>query len=295
MTDTVKTVPEPVPERAATPLWRLGLRSRGARIGTAVLGFWLVIAVIGGWIAPYGIYDDPASESLAPPSAAFWLGSDVHYRDTLSLLLHGARLTIGLSLISTLLAYLVGVTLGFAAACGPRWLDTLLSRLNDALLSLPTMMVGLVVIAALGSDLVVMIAVTGLIYATGVFRIARALAMDIQVMEFVQVARARGEGLGWIITREIWPNAWMPLLTDFGLRLVFAILFISALSFLGLGVQPPQVDWGSMVRENLVGIHRAAPALLAPTVAIASLTVAINLIVDDLSAKEDKDVFRELR
>lgn len=278
--------PGPAPKRPALSL--------GARIGVGVLAFWVAIAIVGPWIAPYGVYDDPADESLAPPSAEFWLGSDVQYRDTLSLILHGARLTIGLSVLSTGLAYVVGVTLGFAAATGGPWLDSVLSRLNDAFLSLPTMMTGLVVIAALGSDIPVLVGTTGLIYATGVFRIARALASDIQVMDFVQSARARGEGLGWIIAREIWPNAWMPLLTDFGLRLVFAILFISALSFLGLGVQPPQVDWGSMVRENLVGIFRSAPALLAPAAAIASLTIAINLIVDDLSAKQSKDLLKDL-
>ena len=260
-------------------------------ISIAIVAFWLFIAVAGPWIAPYGIYDDPAGDSLAPPSAEFWLGSDIYYRDTFSLILHGARLTIGLSLLSTLLAYAVGVTLGFAAAAGGGWLDTALSRVNDALLSLPTMMTGLVIIAALGSDLTVLIGTAGLIYATGVFRVARALAIDIQLTDFVEAARARGERLGWIMAREIWPNAWMPLLTDFGLRLVFALLFISSLSFIGLGVQPPQVDWGSMVRDNLVGISRAAPALLAPAAAIATLTIAINLIVDDLSARSGRDRF----
>jgi peptide/nickel transport system permease protein len=266
-----------------------------AKISVAVLVFWIAMAIFGPVIAPFSVYDDPASESLAPPSGQFWLGSDVQYRDTLSLLLHGARIAIGSSLLSAIVAYVVGIPLGFAAAVGGSKLDMVLCRINDAFLSLPTMMTGLVVIAALGSGLPVLIATTGLIYATGVFRVARSIAINVRTMDFVEAAQARGERLPWIIAREIWPNAWMPLLTDFGLRLVFAILFISALSFLGLGVQPPQVDWGSMVRENLVGLSRAAPALLAPAVAIASLTIAINLIVDDVSARESEDLLASLR
>lgn len=284
--------PRPRPDKILT-VRRAGF-SVGAKIGIAVLTFWLVVAIIGPWIAPYGIYDDPANDSLSPPTPEFWLGSDVNYRDTLSLILHGARLTIGISLLSTIVAYIFGVTLGFAAATGGPWLDAILSRINDTFLSLPTIMVGLVVIAALGSSTPVLIATAGLIYSTGVFRVARALAVDIQVMDFIEAARARGEGMAWIITREIWPNAWMPLLTDFGLRLVFAILFISSLSFLGLGVQPPQVDWGSMVRENLIGLSRWAPALLAPTLAIASLTIAINLVVDDISGRKSQAMIGDI-
>jgi peptide/nickel transport system permease protein len=284
--------PPPRPDKILTAR-RAGL-SVGAKIGIVVLTFWLAIAVIGPWIAPYGIYDDPANESLSPPTAEFWLGSDVNYRDTFSLILHGARLTIGISLLSTIVAYIFGVTFGFAAATGGPWVDAILSRINDTFLSLPTIMVGLVVIAALGSGVPVLIATAGLIYSTGIFRVARALASDIQVMDFIEAARARGEGMAWIITREIWPNAWMPLLTDFGLRLVFAILFISSLSFLGLGVQPPQVDWGSMVRENLIGLSRWSPALLAPTLAIASLTIAINLVVDDISGRKSQAMIGDI-
>ena len=269
--------------------------SLGAKIGLAIVIFWCVIAVIGPWIAPYEVYDDPGHEELAPISAEFPLGTDAYYRDVLSLILHGARLTISLSLASTLLAYAIGVVFGFAAAIAGGWLDTVLSRVNDSFLSLPTIMTGLVVIAALGPSIPVLIGATGVIYATGVYRIARALALNIQAMDFVEAARNRGEGLWWIIRREIWPNAWLPLLTDFGLKLVFAILFISALSFLGLGVQPPQVDWGSMVRENLVGLQRAAPALFAPAFAIATLTIAVNLVVDDLSAQQGKEIMSSMQ
>lgn len=276
------------------PRRRLDL-SLSARIGLAIVVFWCIVALIGPWIAPYEVYADPGHEELAPISAEFPLGTDAYYRDVLSLILHGARLTILLSLASTLLAYAIGVVFGFAAAIAGGWLDTVLSRVNDSFLSLPTIMTALVVIAALGPSIPVLIGATGVIYATGVYRIARALALNIQAMDFVEAARNRGEGLWWIISREIWPNAWLPLLTDFGLKLVFAILFISALSFLGLGVQPPQVDWGSMVRENLVGLQRAAPALFAPAFAIATLTIAVNLVVDDMSAKQGKETMGSMK
>ena len=281
----------------APPRRRLQLSWSG-KLGVCVVVFWAVIVAIGPTISPYheaDILDEalfivPGSDELypetdfQPPGRVVWLGSDYLGRDTLSRTLFGARTTIGISLASTLLAYLVGVTLGIAAAVGGVVLDSALSRINDAFLSMPTIMLALVVIAAIGSTIPILILLTGLIYATSVFRIARALGLDVMVSDFVEAARVRGEGLWWIITREILPNVAMPMATDFGLRFVYVILFISSLSFLGLGVQPPQSDWGSMVRENLSGLPYGSIAPLVPALAIATLTIAINLIVDDISA-----------
>ncbi len=269
------------------------------KLGVAVVAFWLLIVLIGPSVAPYD-ESDILDESLfivegsdelypdtdfQPPSAIVLLGSDYLGRDILSRTLYGARTTIGISLISTLFAYIVGVTLGIAAAVGSHRLDTMLSRVNDAFLSMPTIMLGLVVIAAIGSSIPILIMLTGLIYATSVFRIARALGLDVMVADFVEAARVRGEGLSWIIFQEVLPNVAMPLATDFGLRFVYVILFISSLSFLGLGVQPPQSDWGSMVRENLSGLPYGSFAPLIPALAIATLTIAVNMVVDDLSAQ----------
>ena len=148
-------------------------------------------------------------------------------------------------------------------------------------------MLGLVVVAAVGSTIPILIVTAGLIYASVVYRLARAIGMEILVMDYVEVAKVRGENLWWIVTREIWPNAAMPMISDFGLRLIYVILFIASLSFLGLGVQPPMADWGSMVRENLGAFQSyegSLSALLSPAIAIATLTVGINLIVDDVSA-----------
>ena len=281
----------------APPRRKLKLSWTG-KVGIGVVVFWMIIVFIGPSISPYheadildealfivpGSDDPYPATDFQPPSKVAWLGTDYLGRDTLSRTLYGARTTIGISLASTLLAYIVGITLGIAAAVGGIILDSVLSRINDAFLSIPSIMMALVVIAAIGSTIPILIILTGLIYASTVFRIARSLGLDVMVSDFVEAARVRGEGLWWIITREILPNVAMPMATDFGLRFVYVILFISSLSFLGLGVQPPASDWGSMVRESLGGLPYGAIAPLVPAVAIATLTIAINLIVDDVSA-----------
>lgn len=254
------------------------------KTSVAIVAIWVIIAFVGPYIAPFHEADMIADDSFLPADSQLWLGSDYIGRDTFSRILWGARTTIGISFVSTLAAYFVGITLGIAAAVKGGWTDTALSRVNDAILSLPTIMLGLIVIAALGSSIPILILTAGLIYAASVYRIARALGQDIMVADFVECARARGEGVWWVITREVLPNAAMPLATDFGLRLVFVILFISSLSFLGLGVQPPMSDWGSMVRENLQGLGYGSYAAIWPALAIATLTIAVNLIVDDISA-----------
>jgi peptide/nickel transport system permease protein len=188
----------------------------------------------------------------------------------------------------------MGITLGILAAVKGGWIDMGISRVNDAILALPTIMLGLIVIAALGSSIPILIGTAAVIYATSVFRIARALGQDIMVQDYVEAAATRGEGIWWIIRAEVLPNAAMPLATDFGLRLVFVVLFISSLSFLGLGVQPPASDWGSMVRENLQGLTYGSYAAIWPALAIASFTIAINLIVDDISAKSGGSLAKKM-
>ena len=284
-------LPDAPPKRKVKLSWP-------GKIGIAVVIFWAIIVAIGPTIAPYheaDILDEelfivPGSDEMypdtdfQPPSKIVYLGSDYLGRDTLSRILFGARTTIGISFIATLLAYLLGVTLGIASAVGSRFLDMSLSRVNDALLSIPSIMFALVMIAALGSTIPLLILLTGVIYATSVFRIARSLGQEVMVSDFVEAAKVRGEGLWWVITREILPNIAMPLATDFGLRFVWVILFVSSLSFLGLGVQPPMSDWGSMVKENLPGLVYGSVAPLMPALAIATLTISVNMIVDDISA-----------
>ena len=276
--DKFDELPDAPPKRRIKLTW-LG------KLSVAIVAFWVVIAVIGPFIAPYHEMDMEGDDSFLDAYDNFYLGTDHLGRDTLSRILWGARMTIGISLAATLLAYMIGITLGIAAAVKGGWFDMVVSRLNDAVLALPSIMFGLIAIAAFGSSIPILITIAAIIYASSVFRIARALGQDIMVQDFVEAAKARGEGIWWIIKSEVLPNAAMPLATDFGLRLVFVVLFISSLSFLGLGVQPPQADWGSMVRENLQGLTYESYAAIWPAFAIASFTIAINLIVDDVSAK----------
>ena len=251
-----------------------------ARIGITIVAFWLLVAAFGPALAPYGESEILTDVSFAAPGEVGLLGSDYLGRDVLTRVLYGARMTMMLALITTLLSFAVGVSLGFTAAVSAGWVDGVLSRINDSIMAFPSIILALMVIASLGSSLHIIVLTVALIDATRVFRVSRALAMDVSVMDFVEVARARGEGIWWIARREIFPNTMGPLAAEFGIRFTYAILFISALSFLGLGVQPPTADWGVMVRENLQGLLFGSAAALMPAASVASLTVGINLLVD---------------
>jgi peptide/nickel transport system permease protein len=291
--DSFAELPDAPPKRKFRLSWM-------GYCASAVVAFWLIICLIGPSIAPFHEMDMEGDDSFLDAYTSeegygtFYLGTDYLGRDTLSRVLFGARNTIGISLAATLLAYLMGITLGILAAVKGGWIDMGISRVNDAILALPTIMLGLIVIAALGSSIPILIGTASVIYATSVFRIARALGQDIMVQDFVEAAQIRGEGIWWIIRAEVLPNAAMPLATDFGLRLVFVVLFISSLSFLGLGVQPPASDWGSMVRENLQGLTYGSWAAIWPALAIATFTISINLIVDDISAKSGGSLAKKM-
>ena len=289
--DSFAELPDAPPKRKIKLTWV-------GKVSAGVVAFWLIMCIIGPSIAPFHEMDMDGDDSFLDAHTneygTFYLGTDYLGRDTLSRVIYGARNTIGISLAATLIAYLMGITLGILAAVKGGWIDMGISRVNDAILALPTIMLGLIVIAALGSSIPILIGTAAVIYATSVFRIARALGQDIMVLDFVEAAKACGEGVWWIIKSEVLPNAAMPLATDFGLRLVFVVLFISSLSFLGLGVQPPASDWGSMVRENLQGLTYGSYAAIWPACAIASFTIAINLIVDDISAKSGGSLAKKM-
>ena len=270
-------VPRDDPAEDGTPRARL---TPSAWVGLLILVFWLAVALLGPAFAPHGETEILSDRSFAPAGEVGLLGSDYLGRDVFSRVLYGARMTMGLALVTTLISLGAGVVLGFSAAVRGGLTDGVLSRINDAIMAFPAIILALMVITALGTSLVIVVLTVALIDATRVYRIARALAMDISVMDFVEVARARGESLWWITRREILPNALGPLAAEFGIRFTFAILFISALSFLGLGVQPPAADWGVMVRENLQGLLFGSAAALLPAASVASLTVGVNLLVD---------------
>ena len=265
-----------------------------AWFGIIICAVFLFIAIFGASLAPYSESDFVSETSFMSPCKSFLLGTDYIGRDILSRLLVGTRLTLGMALLATLFASTVGSIFGILAAVKGGWVDTILSRCDDALMSIPGILAGLIAIAALGSSIPVLIIVTGLVKATSVYRLARALGMDIKVMDYIEVARARGEGLWWVLRHEIFPNVAIPLIVDFGIRLSFAIRFIASLSFLGLGVQPPHADWGSMVRENMVGLSGMSMAPIFPALTIAVLTIALNLIVDDYVARSGQEVTRRI-
>jgi peptide/nickel transport system permease protein len=208
------------------------------------------------------------------------LGTDHLGRDVLTRLIYGARHTILLALGVTSLAFFLGIVFGFLAAILGGWVNQLLSRIVDALMAFPTLIFALVCLSVLGTSVPVLVSVCAVPAATRVYRISRALAMDINVLDYVTVARIRGEKLIWVMSREILPNTLAPLAAEFGLRFCFVFLFISSLSFLGLGLQPPMADWGGMVRENAGAITYGIFIPLIPAAAIAQLTVAINVVVD---------------
>lgn len=262
----------------------MNLRSlpMAGRIAATVVAFWLLIAIFGPWLAPHGVGAMISAEVYDPISRQFPLGSDFLGRDMLSRMLHGARFSIGLALAAAVLASGTGIALALVAAVGGRTVDELLSRAMDTMISVPSKIFALVMIAAFGSSVPLLLLSAGITYVPGAFRIARALATQIAAMDYVQSARARGESRFAIAWREILPNMRGPMLADFGMRFVFIVLLLAGLSFLGLGVQPPDADLGSLVRENLSGLSEAAPAVLAPALAIASITIAVNLLIDSL-------------
>ncbi len=264
-------------------------------IGLAVVTFWLLIAVLGPLIAPHGVGAIVADDAFAPMSAQFSLGSDYLGRDVLSRILYGARYTVGLALAAALLASTAGTSLGLFAAVSGRWIDEVASRLLDALTCIPSKIFALVMVAAFGSSVPLLLLTAALSYLPGAYRISRSLAVNLNQMEYVQVARARGEGRIHIACIEILPNMIHPMLTDFGLRFVFVVLLLSGLSFLGLGVQPPAADLGSLVRENISGLADGAPAVIMPALAIATLTIGVNLVIDSLPGRTSRIAAGALR
>ena len=251
-----------------------------AWVSIFIIVFWVVVAVFAPILAPFDQADMVSFESFKVVDEASFLGTDYLGRDVLSRIIYGARMTLGLALIATLISFTTGIVLGFVAAISPGWIDQVFSRTVDAIMAFPSIMLALIIIGGVGTSLPVVILTVALIDATRVFRLSRALALDASVMDYVSVARARGEGVNWIMLHEILPNTITPLAAEFGVRYTFAILFISSLSFLGLGVQPPGADWGVMVKENLQGLLYGAPAALIPAACIGTISVAVNLLVD---------------
>ncbi len=273
--------------RTATQRAWLALKKApfSAWFGMIVIAAYGFVAIFAPLIAPYGesqVFPAP----FAPWGGEHVFGTDQIGRDVLTRLIYGARNTIGIALATTLLAFVIGGGLGLVAAINRRWLDQLLSRFVDILMAIPSLIFALMLLSIFGSTITSLVIIIAVLDSTRVFRLTRAVAMNVVVMDYVEAARLRGEGLGWIMRREILPNIMPPLVAEFGLRFCFVFLTIAALSFLGVGIQPPTADWGSMVRDNASLIQfaqydiTAALTPLLPAAAIALLTVAVNFVVD---------------
>jgi len=250
-----------------------------AKLGVIVIFGYVVVAVFAPALAPY------KETAIVGASYELWsdeflLGTDNIGRDMLTRLIYGARNTIGIAFVTVSLAFLVGGVMGMLAAILGGWYDMVISRVVDILMAIPSLVFALLLLTVFGTSIPSLVIIIALLDSTRIFRISRSAAMNVVVMEFVEAARLRGEGMAWVIRKEVLPNIMAPLLAEFGLRFCFVFLFIAALSFLGLGIQPPLADWGSMVRENATLINYNDITPLLPAVAIAGLTVAVNFVVD---------------
>lgn len=274
-----------------------------ASFGLLVIIIYVIVAVFAPFIAPYGqdeIIQGVAANIVAGGDPAlggnpdFPLGTDQIGRDILSRLIYGAQNTVGIAFITTVLAFLLGGTFGFLAAVVGGWLDQVLSRMVDVLMAIPSLIFALLLmtIASVWANqwgiplTYFMVVIIAVIDSTRVYRLARAVGQNIVVMDYIEAAKLRGEGMGYLVFKEILPNATAPLLAEFGLRFCFVFLTIAALSFLGVGIQPPLADWGTMVRDlaGFINFAQFAPqASVTPLLAagaIALLTVAVNFVVD---------------
>ncbi|MCE2485149.1 MAG: ABC transporter permease [Desulfurellaceae bacterium] len=268
-----------------TVLRTFGRAPLSARLGLGLIAVYLGAALLAPLLAPYG-ETEVVGDVWEVSSRSALLGTDQLGRDLLSRLLYGARNTVGVALVATLLAFGVGVVGGSAAALIGGWVDSLLNWLVEVLLALPSLIFALLLLSVLSPSVTTVVLVSALLSATRVFRLSRALALDMTVVEFVELARLRGEGWWWVVRSEIVPNTYGPLLAELGLRFCFVFLFISSLSFLGLGMQPPTADWGSMVRDNAGAMPFGLAAPFFPAAAIGLLTIAVNLVVDWLAQTE---------
>ncbi len=265
---------------AGQSAWRMLKKAPiSAWFGMIVILIYAFVALFAPIIAPYG-EGEVLGDAYLPWTAAHPVGTDQLGRDMLTRLIYGARNTIGIAFVTVLLSFMIGGSLGIMAAIFRGWLDQVTGRLVDALMSIPQLIFALVLLSIAGPSALSIIVIIAVLDSTRVFRLSRAVAMNIVVMDYVEAARLRGENTGWIMRKEILPNILPTMITEFGLRFCFVFLTISALSFLGLGIQPPTADWGSMVRENATLINYGNITPLLPAGAIALLTVAVNFVVD---------------
>lgn len=250
-----------------------------AAFGMFVVFTYAIAGIFAPWIAPFG-EAEVISSAFAPADENMLLGADQLGRDMFSRIVYGSRNSVGLALTATIAAFVLGAGAGLLAATKGGWFDQFMGRLADVIMSIPSLIFALLMLSIFGPTTPVIISAVAIIYAPRVFRLTRAVAGNVVVMDYIEAAKLRGEGTWYLIRKEILPNSKAPLIAEFGLEFCFVFLLVAGLSFLGLGIQPPTADWGSMVRENATLISFGEITPLIPAAAIALLTVAVNFVVD---------------
>jgi len=262
--------------------FKLALRTPAGRIGLPIVLLYVILALIGPLLAPYPATDFHVENQLESPTAQFWLGTDQYGRDILSRVMSGARSIIGISVAGAVLGIFLGTLVGMSSGYKGGKTDEVVMRIMDGLMSFPSLLMALLILTSLGASGFNIILTIGIVFIAPVSRVMRSITLSLKTQEFVQSARMRGENQIYIIFREILPNAIPVLIVEGSVRLSYAILMASSLGFLGLGVQPPSPDWGLMISESRRFLVHAPWVALAPSAAVASLVIGVNLLTDGI-------------
>ncbi|MDZ4737737.1 MAG: ABC transporter permease [Rhodospirillaceae bacterium] len=272
----------PLGNTVAQPAWRRPALRGKLLVGGALLGIIVLLALFAPIVAPFPPEELHVADRFQAPNAIYLAGTDELGRDVLSRTLYGSRLSLFLGLAATFIAMLIGIPLGLLAGYSRGWLDELIMRLLDVMMSFPPIILILLVLAVMTPNLAKTALVVGLLYVPAVARLARSVTLSIAAEDFIQAARARGESRLYILFREIMPNAWPPLVVDASLRVSFAILLAAVLSFLGFGVQPPQADWGLMISQSRSFLQISPWIALTPGIVMCLTVVSLSLLGDGL-------------
>ncbi|MCV7202241.1 ABC transporter permease [Mycolicibacterium peregrinum] len=262
--------------------WRLLLSNPVTAISAAVLLAVLIVAVAASWIAPYGINDIDVPSALQGPATAHWFGTDELGRDVFSRVLVAIAASLRVAVVSVTLAAVIGVLIGVLAGYRGGWIDTVVMRVVDVMFAFPVLLLALAIVAVLGPGITTTMLAIGIVYIPIFARVARASALGVRVEPFVAVSRSMGTGDGYILIRHILPNIAGPLIVQLSLSLAFAILAEAALSFLGLGIQPPQPSLGRMIFDAQGFVTLAWWMAVFPGAAIFVMVLAFNLFGDGL-------------
>jgi peptide/nickel transport system permease protein len=262
--------------------WRLLLRNPVTVVSAVVLAIVVFVAVAANWITPFGINDIDVPGALRPPSGDHWFGTDELGRDVLSRVLVATHASMRVAVVSVAFAVVVGVTVGIVAGYRGGWVDAVFMRAVDVMFAFPVLLLALAVVAILGPGTTTTMLAIGIVYTPIFARVARASTLGVRVEPFVQISRVMGTGSRYILARHIVPNIAGPLIVQTSLSLAFAILSEAALSFLGLGIQPPQPSLGRMIFDSQGFVTMAWWMAVFPGAAIFLIVLAFNLVGDGL-------------